>query len=526
MAKIPQYTQNKLASSLVGVIPVDTSGSELMDTIANGASQVTGAALSYASHEAAKREAEIRALEKKQQNAFEDIEAYKVSIETESQLWEMIDKVKIDYRANPAQGLKIIQDEGGKFIAETLGNIENPGIKQKAAGIVMNSFRGKLSELHTWSRTQSTANAQTQLSESMAILSQQAGRATNIGQIQELLGKVDLAKNNLELAFGTKKAYETMTKAKTDIAKSYIMGMLDRGQPELVAKTLDSKAFDSLITADERVALKKAANTMIKAKEEADKYDKLLQIISIRQGVALAQANGTYTPSMGMEAMRKLATLEGGKGDYTSIIGATTDFIKDQRKQITEAQKIQALGNLYNAWYKITGGNEKINKSATLEDIVRFQKEVEKSRAYLSPKEYEKFMTKLTMSKTKRLEKMGRNLFGFPKGDLADKDEFSGGFQYIYDWTKKHYKDENQRIKALDEMVTTYIQAVDQVEKAQGGRPLTSKQKWNILKEIQNRQIRKINPHLSNLPAGGQRMADANGNQFIAYPDGSIERIS
>lgn len=525
MARIPQYTQNKLASSLVGVTPVDTSGSELMGTIANGASQVAGAAFSYASHEAAKREAEIRALEQKQQNAFEDIEAYKVSIAIESQLWEMIDKTKTDYSANPAQGLKVIQDEGGKFIAETLGNIENPGVKEKAAGIVMNSFRGKLSELHTWSRTQSTANAQTQLSESMAILSQQAGRSTNIGQIQELLGKVDLAKNNLDLAYGTKSS-EIMTKAKTDIAKSYIMGMLDREQPELVAKTLDSKAFDSLITADERVALKKAANTMIKAKEEADKYDKLLQIVSIRQGVALAQANGTYTPSMGMEAMGKLATLEGGKGDYISIIGATTDFIKDQQKQITEAQKTQTLGNLYNAWYKITGGDETINKSSTLEDIVRFQKEVEKSRAYLSPKEYERFMTRLTRSKTKRLEKMGRNLFGFPKGDLADKDEFSGGFQYIYDWTKKHYKDENQRVKALDEMTSTFIQAVDQVEKAQGGKPLTSKQKWNILKEIQNRQTRKINPHLSNLPAGGQRMADANGNQFIAYPDGSIERIS
>mgnify|MGYP006914517011 CR=1 FL=1 len=39
-------------------------------------------------------------------------------------------------------------------------------------------------------------------------------------------------------------------------------------------------------------------------------------------------------------------------------------------------------------------------------------------------------------------------------------------------------------------------------------------------------EIELLAPARAHRAGGGQRMADANGNQFIAYPDGSIERIS
>lgn len=542
MAKIPGYTQNKLASSLVGVAPVDLSGGDTMRAIAGDANQVSSAALAYGAQQiqqdriaTAKKEAEIKALEAKQQNTFDEIEAYQVSVDTEAKLWQMIDQTKIDYAHSPADGLKHIQDEGNDLIINTLNAIPSNGVKEKAAGIIMNSYRGKLSEFHTWSRAQSTANAQTQLGGAMDTLAQQAGRSTDFGQIQQLLTKADSAKGNMELAFGAK-APDIINKSKTNIAKSYIMGMLDRGQPQQVAATLDSGAFDSMIDTNSRVTLKKAAGAMIKAQDEVNNFDKTLQVVGIKQRIAIAKADGSYTPSMGVEAKAKLVELQGTKSDFSTIISADIDYINGIKKKVAEKEKRDTLGHLYEEYYKLTGGGDdidgkkngktKLNPNVELEDVVKFQNEVEKAQSKLSPQEYEKFMAKLTKSKTDRLNKMGRGMFGLPQCELNNKDEFSGGYKYMYDWSKKHITDNDKRVEILDYMTSTFIKAVDQVEKNNKGKPLTSEQKWRVIKEIQHRAAKKINPHLSNLPATGQRMADANGNQIIAYPDGSIERLS
>ena len=116
MAKVNPYVQDRLASSLVIMPGMDTSGAELAQSLGKSVDQVQNQALNIyvaKKQEAAKNKAKL-------EDINHTLSAYEKSMAVESNLWGMIDKTKEEYINDPESGMEVIRLSGQATIRQAI----------------------------------------------------------------------------------------------------------------------------------------------------------------------------------------------------------------------------------------------------------------------------------------------------------------------------------------------------------------------------------------------------------------------
>lgn len=529
--KVPQYTQDKLASSIVPVV-VDNSAAELTGRLNKNTQTIANATFELS----AKKQKEVDALNAKIKNVNDTLTAYDMSISIENEMYDLIEQEKADNINNPQLALKNVEEKGRELISQRMSELDDKtdiAVKEKMAGIVTNSFRGKLSEMRTWQMGQDTANAQGKIESVINNLCTRVSKSGDLKTLQECLNfdnrtteEGQTYSDAIKLAYG-KKGVEFIQKSKSEIAKSYVLGLLDRKSPNQVSAVLDSGALDSYLDPEDRLSLKKMSKTMIDAQNAAAKRDRFFEIYSIKENATLLAATGEYTPSMFVRDKKRLVQLGGKAGDFSVILSKSMASNKINQKENYEANKRKAQDKIINELAKVTGKSGNIKADIELEKIIGVMDLVEENRDYLTPEEYKNYMLKFTKSRVKRIEGMRTDVFGRPQGELKGDDSYSKGYTQIYKFAQTNYgKDDNKRIDAINNMVGDFVRQAERIEAQQGGKPLTEAQMQSIVKGCQTRQAQRTNPALQNLPKNGATFIDkTTGKQYRIYPDGRREIV-
>lgn len=527
--KVPRYTQDKLASSITPVV-VDNSAANLTAHLNKDVDSVAANTFELA----AKKQKEVDAYNAKLKNINDTLTAYDKSIAIENEMYDIIEQEKEANINNPQLVVKNVEARGRELIATRMSELNDTtdiGVKEKMAGIVTNSFRGKLSELHTWQVSQDTANAQGKIESMIMGLCTRASKTGDLNTLAQCLNfdnYLDVNGNplgdSIKMAYGAK-GIKKIQEAKQDIAESFIMGLFDRKSPNQVAAVLDSGALDAFISPEKKVSLKKMSKTMVNAQNSAARTNSLLEIYSIKENATLLAADGEYTPSMYAADKKRLQQIGAKNSDLSVLLNKSIASNKVANKKNYAINKQYAQDEIVEGLAKITGKKGNIKASAELEDIIKFQNTVEKNRQYLSVDEYKNYMVKLTKSRVKRVENMHTDIWGNPQGELRGDDNYSKGYTQIYKYATKNYSDKAKRNTAVNNMVGEFVKQAERVE-AQNGKPLTESQMQSIVRGVQNRQAQRTNKYLQNIPKNGQIFMDkTTGRKFRIYPDGRREVI-
>lgn len=528
--KVPKYTQDRLASSITPVV-VDNSSAELTGQLNKNVGQVSNAAFELA----AKKQREVDAQLAKVKSVNDTLTAYDKSIAIENEMYDIIEEEKANNVSNPQLAVKNVETRGRELIATRMSELNDTtdiAVKEKMAGIVTNSFRGKLGELHSWQLSQDTANAQGKIDSYITSLCNMASKATNINDVGRYLNFANGKTSDgatygdaIKIAYGAK-GVEKIQKAQKEIAKSYLIGMLDRKNPNQVSATLSSGVFDNILEPDEKLSIKKMAKTMISAQHSAAKRDAFFEIFSIRENATLLAAEGEYTPSMYLADKKRIAALGGKTSDYNVLLSKSVSSDKLSDKQNFKQNQQKAHDRVTREWARISGKSGNIKSDTELEDIINFQNLVESNRQYFTGEQYDNYMVKLSKSRVKRVKEMRTDVWGRPQGTLKGNDQVSRGYTDIYKYAQTHYKgDDKKRINATNNMVGEFVKHVERAE-AQTGKPLTEAQRQSIVRSVTNRQGQRTNPHLQNLPKNGALMKDPkSGRVYRIYPDGRREVV-
>lgn len=530
MAKVPQYTQDKLASSIMPVV-VDNSAAQLTGHLKGNVDKIADTTFKLA----AEKQKEVDAINAKIKNVNGTLTAYDRSIAIENEMYDIIEEEKANNINNPQLAVKNVEARGRELIATRMAELDNTtdiAVKEKMAGIITNSFRGKLSELHTWQVGQDTANAQGKIDSMINGLMTRASKSGSLETLAECLNfdnYIDANGNplsdSIKMAYGNKGVKE-IQKAKENIAESYIMGLLDRKTPNQVNAVLDSGALDSIISPEKKLSLKKMAKTMVTAQNSAAKRDAYFEIYNIKENATLLAAEGKYTPSMYMQDKRRIAQLGGKASDYNVILSKSMSSDKISKKENFKQNQQIAHDKVTKEWARISGKSGKISPNAELEDILKFQNLVEENREYFTGEQYDNYMIKLNKSRVKRVKDMRTDVFGRPQGTLKGDDNYSKGYTQIYKFAQTNYKgDDAKRLDAINNMTGEFVKRAERAE-AQTGKPLTEAQMQSIVKGVTTRQTQRTNPHLQNIPKNGQLFKDkSSGRVYRIYPDGRREVV-
>lgn len=521
MARVPQYTQNQLASSL-GIMPdTDMSGANLGKTIANDAGTVANSFMQLAAQKAKA----VRQQQEKVADVENTIRAYRETVAVENEMYGIIDNAKQQYADDPESGLAEIQGQCEQLVFSRLDTYKNTGVGEKLSGILTNSLRGKMSEARTWANGQKLANAKTDIQTvfngmyTTAASSSDPSRALSLIQVLESNGESDMDFNrNVYYAYGNK-GMEEIEKAKGNLAEAFFLGMLDRGESNQVVQYLESGMFDKYMTPEVKHKYKGMATSVIKAQEKQERMDNMMAIFDIKTNAVLKAAEGTYTISDAMADANKIKSLGGtpsidiiNKGIKGEKIAAEKEF---------KAKKSEAIKDITQTLGEMTKKG-KIDPEAELKDIISFQNKIENYKPYLTNAEYKAYMTKITGPSIKRIRKMGKNIFGMPQGDLKGNDPYNKSYLAIYNFAEKTYTGKDNKDHAISNMLCDFVNYAEQLENKQG-KEITLQQAQNLCNKVILDQRKRTNPKLNNIPENGIEMVDKNGRRVKMYANGKYE---
>lgn len=532
MAKVNPYVQDKLASSL-GIMPgMDTSGAELAQNLGKSVDQVQNQALNIyvaKKQEAAKNKAKL-------EDINHTLSAYEKSMAVESDLWGMIDKTKEEYINDPESGMEVIRLSGQATIRQAIESENNSAVKEKMVGVLTNSFRGKMNEVNSWKLAQDTANASNKIQNTFNQMYTVAASSSDWNRVQELINAVDSSENNwdregsedskevfkdyVNFTYG-KKGLEELDKAKRGMAAAYILGMIDRGECEQAKAVLDTNKLDAYMDPETKHKFRNMADGVIKAKEKQERMDNMFQIFDIKQNAVIKASTGDYTIKDAVADNEKIKAL--GGTPTTSITNAGVKGEKVHTVQEYKEKNRQSLETL-NKEFEGLLKKGKVDPEAELKDILAFQNKVESCKRYLTPQQYQSYMSKLSEPRIKRLKKMGKNIFGMPQGEIAGNDPTHKSYLAIYNFAHKAYAGKDNQQHAITNMLLDFSKYAEQLEHKQG-KPITQQQANNLCNKVISDQRRRTNPYLNNIPKEGRVMMDKYGHKVRVYADGRHEPI-
>lgn len=338
MPKIPQYQQDQLASSLVGTPGVDLSGSNMWQDAARAAQSVQSAGMQLAAEGIQQKNAEIAAnarinaaIAREQQQRLDKVDEATARFGLETQLAELNAKLREDYKNNPEEVPKLMQQQGPALVNQYVSGLSNSRIQPNILAHGLDAVRGKIVDNHDWSLTTRTKQAS---DAAVATLNQFSINIGNAGSVDEVKkGFADFEQyyaGNYQAQFGPK-FQEMYQKAKAQGIKNYLSN-LSMGSNEDIAQMgqiIKSGVFEDDIDATE---LRGIYGPVQQQAREQQRYN---------DAIAAYEKNFNYATKLG-DLQRK--TLGGG-GEARKAIEDFKDELRNDPKApkwaITAVESIQ-----------------------------------------------------------------------------------------------------------------------------------------------------------------------------------------
>lgn len=437
LAKIPEYQQRQLESSLVGVPSVDTSGKR----IAEGVSDLGETGMSVFGKQMIER-----------RQALDAIEANKQATEYEVEVEKLFQTHQKTFAEDPQGKTDFFKSQAEQLLQTTLKNTKSKGAQQSVAIIGQRILGSKLAQEGKWALDQESSNALIDVSNTVDVLSNQAFEAGVAGNFQ--LASDTFARHRSILA-ASKSALNPESYAKLEktapelLAKGAINGMLS-SHPEQVAEFIKALPPGTLDSQD-----------IAKYKEDAKKA--ILNIKSIRDFEYLTDTVAVKNPDLFERYMKQDPTLLADLDRHPDkrVAKYMHNLILSQNPLSAEvkAEKYIELLQDYEGLHVVKRDNKYSTKTA-LDDILRFQENVMKavSDGMITADQANSFMTKLSGPLAKKLAAAVKpGMFEVFKGP----DDLHVGYRSISSWVDKQGYKGGVASRVKVEMIQDFISRMD-----------------------------------------------------------------
>ena len=266
MAKISRYEQNQLQSELVGTPGVDTSTAQLFNVAAQGFGDVA----TQMRYVAAQKQREVAAATKAQQRALDEVQ---VATETAKLMPEILAQQDNIKSTTPPEQWGQMFNQNMPVMLDKINQADySPGVKLGLQKAVAGIYKSETDQLHSAGITQRTENSKVDIANSYDALVASAGQQTAIDGISKLWAQADALVPKAALVYGDAKAQELALKAKEGMAKEYLYAATVKS-PEAVQSIIDSKAFESVLSEQDKENFIFKAHSLVRAKEAQIKQD-------------------------------------------------------------------------------------------------------------------------------------------------------------------------------------------------------------------------------------------------------------
>jgi hypothetical protein len=271
MGKISTYEQNQLASSVVGTPGVDTSTGALFNGVSqvfSGVGQQIGTLARQNQAEVFRLQREQRAAAKAQKDLLDNVNAAAYAAQWDLKAGEFENETKTTTMLAPKNAPKTFTEKTTKELDAFLATIGDEDVRNKVKLNAIKDINTRANALNGWAFEQGTVNARNNTTAAIDALVLSAGNAKDDLGYNDTIKKINGLAGSTLLAFGTK-SEEIITKARQDAAKQYFEGFMARGEYAKAAEKIQSGQFDKVLSAQDRGALLKEADSY-KAAQQRD----------------------------------------------------------------------------------------------------------------------------------------------------------------------------------------------------------------------------------------------------------------
>lgn len=471
MAKIPEYQQRQLESSIVGVPSLDTSGKR----IAAAVTDLGETGMDVFGKQVAER-----------QNALDAVEANKQATDFEVELEKTYRAHQQNNAADPVGKTDMFKAEAEQLLAERVKNTKGKSAQQSVTMIGQRILGNKLAQEGKWALDQQSNNALVDVTATISKRAEAAYQYGLDGDVQQSLDTFNRHPSDLAASKSVLSAdsYTKLQKAAPEtLAKASINGML-ASHPEKVNEFIKSLPAGTL--EPEQVA---------KYKEEAKSA--VLNIQKTREFEYLTQTVAENNPKLFDRYLNADPTLLGDLENMADkkTAGIMREIILKQNPVAADVKAERTL-ELYSDYAQLGAvrrDGKVVSVKADMESVLKFQADVMKAvkNGEIGAKTGAMFIKDLSAPLAKKIaEKTGKS-FGEMVG-FSQPDDMQVGVRAINTWVDKQKNIANPNGTKV-EMLQRFVSRVE-TEK-----PKNREEVSKLINAIQVEQAQLDHPEIAGM---------------------------
>ena len=272
MGRVPEFQQQRLASSAVGTPGVDRSAGKGLKAVAAFADTV----VQVLGQEAVT-----------QKNAFDTIAAGEANSRYKVNNDNILNDTKKEFELNPDAGTDIFNERINTGFDAEMALLNTSSQQQKFAVQAQTSRTNAKIRYNNFRSTQNLVNAENKINKTLINFNQLLFNAGQKGETDVLFdimdGDIPVAVNNLKDVLGPTKTAKELADALSGGMSAYLNGALQK-EPEQVAQLLESGFIDKFLTIDQQKKFAADAKTKFKALRKVELSNQTLEMINQNQG--------------------------------------------------------------------------------------------------------------------------------------------------------------------------------------------------------------------------------------------------
>jgi hypothetical protein len=260
MPRIPQYQQDKLASSAVGTAGVDNSGAQLANTVASAAGNASNQLLylgGQLKQEEYRQQQQVLAVQAAQKKMADGVSIAQHSAAVQAAMAEANKELQIAYASNPNDIAKAIPVQEAEILARyTEENGLNPEVAAGVTKSIYNTQNERINKGSSWAAQRNTDNVKASLD---SMVDSARKQAATVGSVQGVVDLFDAPSNpfranqeSIVAAVGLEKYNDMIRTGKTHAIEDYLnaLALTPEGLVQMKAELKDPSIFKHLNATD------------------------------------------------------------------------------------------------------------------------------------------------------------------------------------------------------------------------------------------------------------------------------------